>query len=202
MQFFSCTAARRGRDAAAAGTLSDEEKMHLRGKMMGLILLANNKLSIQVAVIFSKIARADYPAAWPTLFDDLINNLKDQEPGSLLTRCTLLILHHILKELASKRLVADQRRFEEISQRLIVFIWQHWGPGEQPQRRGRATGNTLLQVDAQHQNPAPHSRLRLWQVRGPALPAAAECCWLQSLFSMLLFVHSAQHGMQSIRRPR
>ena len=37
-----------------------------------------------------------------------------QGPNQLVQRRVYLVLHHILKELASKRLAADQRNFEQV----------------------------------------------------------------------------------------
>ena len=39
-----------------------------------------------------------------------------QGPNQLVQRRVYLVLHHILKELSSKRLAADQRNFEQVRQ--------------------------------------------------------------------------------------
>jgi hypothetical protein len=41
----------------------------------------------------------------------------------LTTQRIYLTLHHLLKELASKRLAADQKNFVEISQQLFEHVW-------------------------------------------------------------------------------
>jgi hypothetical protein len=70
------------------------------------------QLAVQVAVVFAKVARSDYPRQWPALFGEL---LARAEGGSTLTvRRVYLVLHHTLKELASKRLAADQKAFAEV----------------------------------------------------------------------------------------
>jgi len=91
--------------------------------MFGLVLQhvpLNNKLSsravvqiaVQMAVVFAKIARIDYPKAWPGLFTDLLQQLQSQ--STLVVRRVYLVLHHALKELASKRLSSDQKAFAEV----------------------------------------------------------------------------------------
>ena len=71
------------------------------------------QLAVQVALVFAKVARSDYPKEWPTLFAELTSRLQS---SSLLTvRRVYLALHHILKELSSKRLAADQRTFADVS---------------------------------------------------------------------------------------
>lgn len=65
-----------------------------------------------MAVAFARVARADYPRHWPSLFQDLISLLNSND--TLTTRRTFLVLHHTLKELASMRLPADRRNFAEV----------------------------------------------------------------------------------------
>lgn len=96
----------------SSSSLSEEEKAHLRGRLLSLVEQSDQQIAVQVAVVFSKVARLDFPKAWPTLFADLLAKL--QGPGQLLQRRVYLVLHHILKELASKRLAADQRNFEQV----------------------------------------------------------------------------------------
>ncbi|KAL4857594.1 Importin-11 [Chlorella vulgaris] len=106
------------------GSLSEEEKAHLRGRLLSLVEQSDQQIAVQVAVVFSKVARLDFPKAWPTLFADLLAKL--QGPGQLLQRRVYLVLHHILKELASKRLAADQRNFEQVTALLLEPTWRQW----------------------------------------------------------------------------
>lgn len=41
-------------------------------------------------------------------------------------RRVYLVLHHVLKELSSKRLAADQRAFSEITSQLLDHVWAQW----------------------------------------------------------------------------
>jgi hypothetical protein len=70
------------------------------------------QIAIQVALILAKVARFDFPKEWPTLFSELLSGLPNA--STLAVRRTYLVLHHVLKELASKRLVADQKNFAEV----------------------------------------------------------------------------------------
>lgn len=61
------------------------------------------------------MARCDYPRHWPSLLGDLAGRVSSPAgPGSLQARRAFLVLHHILKEMSSRRLMADQRTFAEV----------------------------------------------------------------------------------------
>lgn len=70
------------------------------------------QIAVQMAVVFAKVARIDYPKAWPGLFTDLLQQVQSQT--TLVVRRVYLVLHHALKELASKRLSSDQKAFAEV----------------------------------------------------------------------------------------
>lgn len=63
-------------------------------------------------MVFAKVARNDYPRQWHSVFADLIALMQN---GSTMTvRRVYLVLHHILKELSSKRLASDQKNFADV----------------------------------------------------------------------------------------
>ncbi|KAG4936908.1 hypothetical protein JHK85_051827 [Glycine max] len=64
--------------------ISNEEKMHLRQKLLMYSREENDQIALMLAVLISKIARIDYPKEWT------------------------------LKELSTKRLTSDQRNFAEV----------------------------------------------------------------------------------------
>ena len=70
------------------------------------------QFAVLLALVFAKIARIDYPRYWPSLMEDLL--AVTAEGDGLRRRRAYLMLHHVLKELSSKRLSADQRTFAEV----------------------------------------------------------------------------------------
>lgn len=73
-----------------------------------------------MAVVFAKVARIDYPKAWPSLFTDLLQQMQSQ--NTLVVRRVYLVLHHALKELASKRLSSDQKAFAEVRRSSLAYF--------------------------------------------------------------------------------
>lgn len=81
----------------------EEEKQSIK---QGLILNFNEPISqiaIQRAVLISKIARIDCPKEWPELFPTLLQAI--ESPDSVVQHRGFLTLHHVVKAIASKRLL-------------------------------------------------------------------------------------------------
>ncbi|KAJ4970515.1 hypothetical protein NE237_003614 [Protea cynaroides] len=104
--------------------ISNEEKIHLRQKLLSHLREENYQIALQLAVVISKIARVDYPKEWPELFSALSQQL--QSADVLTSHRIFMVLFRILKELASKRLSSDQRNFAEISSHFFEFSWHLW----------------------------------------------------------------------------
>ena len=85
-----------------------------------------------MAVVFAKVARVDYPRAWPGLFTDLLQQMQSQ--NTLVVRRVYLVLHHALKELASKRLSSDQKAFAEVKSVSFAFLGCCMQSGSAPTR--------------------------------------------------------------------
>lgn len=100
-------------------------------------------LHMQVALCYARAARHDWPSEWPSLFSDLLSLIHGYSPegmpsssssssslssGSqalLTARRVYLVLHHILKELSSKRLAADVACFAQVGVSVrSAWTWQ------------------------------------------------------------------------------
>ncbi|KPP75865.1 hypothetical protein Z043_104848, partial [Scleropages formosus] len=95
----------------APHALSEEEKMSLRA---GLITNFNepvNQIATQIAVLIAKVARLDCPRQWPELIPILLESVKVQD--GLQQHRALLTFYHVTKTLASKRLAADRKLFQD-----------------------------------------------------------------------------------------
>uniref|UniRef100_A0AAR2IXY8 Importin-11 n=1 Tax=Pygocentrus nattereri TaxID=42514 RepID=A0AAR2IXY8_PYGNA len=110
----------------APHALSEEEKSSLRS---GLITNFNepvNQIATQIAVLIAKVARLDCPRQWPELIPVLLEKVKVQDV--LQQHRALLTFYHVTKTLASKRLAADRRLFQDLASSIYSFacsLWTH-----------------------------------------------------------------------------
>jgi Importin-beta N-terminal domain len=105
---------------------TDREKQQLRSEVLQVIGLKDSKAALQVALAVAKMARHDYPTAWPTLLDELLSPVANGAASGLAVRRIWLALHHVVKQLATKRLPADKRNFQTMSKTLMPFVWSAW----------------------------------------------------------------------------
>ncbi|KAF6170384.1 hypothetical protein GIB67_014314 [Kingdonia uniflora] len=104
--------------------ISNEEKTHLRQKLLSHLGEENYQIAQQLAVLVSKIARVDYPKEWPELFSVLSQQLHSADIRT--SHKIFIVMFRSLKELSTKRLSSDQRTFAEISSHLFDFSWHLW----------------------------------------------------------------------------
>ena len=93
-------------------------------------------VALQLAVIVGKIARFDVPKEWAQLFPVLETGIKSGSHASsdatqrqqlmLQEHRSLLILYHVVKVMASKRLGHDRRVFHELTEQLLPFLFPLW----------------------------------------------------------------------------
>ncbi|CAK1580830.1 unnamed protein product [Parnassius mnemosyne] len=110
----------------APNAITDDEKQKLRQGLLTTTVLSEPvaQIATQQAVLIAKIARFDCPTNWPNLVPELIGALKAPQP--LVQHRSLLIFHHVVKALASKRLIGDRRTFLELTNSVYAFILQLW----------------------------------------------------------------------------
>ncbi|XP_052752176.1 importin-11 isoform X2 [Galleria mellonella] len=110
----------------APNAIADDEKHKLRQGLLTTSILNEPvaQIAMQQAVLISKIARFDCPTNWPSLVPELVGALKAPQP--LVQHRSLLIFHHVVKALASKRLIGDRRTFQELTNSVYAFILNLW----------------------------------------------------------------------------
>ncbi|XP_049341459.1 importin-11 [Astyanax mexicanus] len=110
----------------APHALSEEEKSSLRAGLITNFTEPVNQIATQIAVLIAKVARLDCPRQWPELIPVLLEKVKVQDV--LQQHRALLTFYHVTKTLASKRLAADRRLFQDLASSIYSFacsLWNH-----------------------------------------------------------------------------
>ncbi|KAL5742510.1 hypothetical protein ACOSP7_029242 [Xanthoceras sorbifolium] len=148
--YFKNSINRYWRNRRDSSGISNEEKIHLRQKLLLHLREENYQIAQMLAVLISKIARFDYPREWPELFRVLAQQL--QAADVLTSHRIFMILFRTLKELSTKRLTADQRNFAEISSHLFDYSWHLWQSDVQTILHGFSTVVSSFNSNASEQH--------------------------------------------------
>jgi len=117
-----------------------QEKEDIKTRILQIYIQRSYPVALQMAVIVGKISRFDVPKEWPQLFPVLEAGIKaasstqtSQHPNEeqrqllmLQEHRSLLLLYHVIKVMASKRLGADRRIFHEMTDQLLPFLFPLW----------------------------------------------------------------------------
>lgn len=104
--------------------ISEQEKSALRQGLMSNLREPINQIATQLAVLVSKVARIDCPKDWPELFPTLLQAIESND--RLIQLRALLMLHHVVKTLSSKRLAIDRKFFQDFTANIYNFILNLW----------------------------------------------------------------------------
>lgn len=105
--------------------LPAEQKMEIRNTLLAHFLAEPvPQVSAQVAVLMARIARIDCPREWPELVPELLKRLQSStEPEQ---QRVLFVFHHVIKALASRRMMAEKRIFEELTSNIFAYMHEFW----------------------------------------------------------------------------
>lgn len=84
------------------------------------------QIAIQRAVIIAKIARWDCPENWPELISRLIEAMHVSDDGSRQQYQAMLVFHHVVKAMASRRIAADQKVFKDLTENVYDLMLKLW----------------------------------------------------------------------------
>lgn len=108
----------------APNAMKDEEKELLKERLISNFNEPVHQIATQLAVLVAKIARVECPRNWSKLLPVLFETVRC--PDEAMQEQALLILHHVTKTLASKRLPPDRKLFEELTNDIFGFILTLW----------------------------------------------------------------------------
>ncbi|PVD19589.1 hypothetical protein C0Q70_20079 [Pomacea canaliculata] len=122
----------------APHAIADEEKACIKSRLISSFREPVPQIATQVAVLTSKIARLDCPQDWNALVPTLLQAVRCND--TLIQQRALLVLHHVTKTLASKRLAPDRKLFESLTNDIFSYVAHLW----------EAHLSQFLQLAAQH----------------------------------------------------
>lgn len=108
----------------APNEIKAEEKETIKRALISSFNEPVPQVAVQVAVIISKIARLDCPQNWPELIPTLLEAVRVD--NQLQQHRALLVLHHVIKALSTKRLRNDRQMFEDLTENVYSFILNLW----------------------------------------------------------------------------
>lgn len=108
---------------SAPHSIAEEEKTFIKQNLTMSLDEPVNQVITQVAVLISKIARMGL-GDWPELLPCLLKEVKSQDP--LHQQRSLLVLNHVVKMLASKRLIPDKQLFRKMTLDIFGYILHLW----------------------------------------------------------------------------
>ncbi|XP_066994048.1 importin-11 [Anabrus simplex] len=126
----------------APNAIAEAEKVTLRQGLVSNFREPVNQVATQLAVLISKVARFDCPREWPELVPTLLTAVKSHDP--LVQHRALLMLHHVIKTLSSKRLAGDRRLFQELTSNVFSFVLTLWNSHVETFLSQAAENNTSM----------------------------------------------------------
>ncbi|KAJ9666327.1 hypothetical protein H2201_003515 [Coniosporium apollinis] len=110
----------------ATNAVSKEEKEIIRSRLLDAGKdEADHRLALQNALVIAKIVRFEFPNDWPDVFTKLIEILHTStspNANRLNLPRTLLILLHIVKELATGRLIRTRANLQSVTPELLHAV--------------------------------------------------------------------------------
>ncbi|ODV68491.1 ARM repeat-containing protein [Hyphopichia burtonii NRRL Y-1933] len=113
--------------ASRQNSIKKEEKEQIKSRLFQLLSEKNNQLTIQNAHSVARIVRFDFPGDWPTLFDEISNNLEDfvfNKNDLIATNNLLIILNQIIKAVAVVRIGRARHAMQSKAPILVPVLFK------------------------------------------------------------------------------
>ncbi|XP_076465605.1 importin-11-like [Babylonia areolata] len=109
---------------SAPNAIAEAEKEVIKARLISNFREPVPQIATQVAVLTGKIARLDCPHQWDRLVPTLLQAVRCDD--LMVQQRGLLVLHHVTKTLASKRLTPDRKLFETLTQEIVEYMNHLW----------------------------------------------------------------------------
>lgn len=102
--------------------VTEDERDYVRSTLLSGLGERNSTVSTQLSVWISLVARIDFPKYWPDLMDRLADAIRGE--NRLIVVHAVVTLDMVLKQLASRRLLADRQALYRVSPTLFALLYQ------------------------------------------------------------------------------
>lgn len=108
----------------APSAIPEGEREVIKSRLVSTFREPMPQIATQIAVLIAKIARLDCPHQWDVLVPTLLQAVRCNDV--LVQQRGLLVLHHVIKTLASKRLAPDRKLFESLTLDIFSYVAHLW----------------------------------------------------------------------------
>lgn len=131
--------------------VSKEDKEIIRSRLVeGVLSESNNRLALQNALVYSKIARFEFPQEWPDAITSILGTVRNRNDHAREGNA-LLVLLQLTKELSTGRLQRTRQHLQSVTPEMVHAI------GE---RYANHVDSWRASVDQQPGNPAVEAALK------------------------------------------
>lgn len=133
----------------APNEIQADEKATIRAMLISSFAEPANQIAVQIAVIVAQIARWDCPSLWPELVPRLLEGMQ-VEAADKQQYQAMLIFHHVVKAMASRRIAADRLVFEELTETVYEYMLKLWDGFTNLYFQGVASGGSDVEQSFRH----------------------------------------------------
>jgi hypothetical protein len=116
---------RGGLDGDKVYIVSKDEKALLRDFLLGAVAESDRKVSLHLSVLIAKVARQDWPSAWPNLLPDLYKMIPSG-PTWVSRKNAMIYFRRILNELSQKKIAGAKQQLLAVGNEIFPSMASLW----------------------------------------------------------------------------
>ncbi|KAM0720078.1 hypothetical protein Q7P37_004214 [Cladosporium fusiforme] len=132
----------------ATNAVSKQDKEVIRSRLVeGVLAESDNRLALQSALVYSKIARFEFPQEWPDAITSILGTVRNrQDPAR--EGNALIVLLQITKELSTGRLQRTRQHLQAVTPEMVHAIGERYATNVDSWRHALSEGNGDFSVES------------------------------------------------------
>lgn len=128
--------------------VSKEDKEVIRSRLVeGVLSECDNRLALQNALVYSKIARFEFPQEWPEAITSILGTVRNRQDHSREGNA-LIVLLQITKELSTGRLQRTRQHLQAVTPEMVHAIGERYANHVESWRYSLSEGNSDFAVES------------------------------------------------------